>query len=129
MQKEKKQYAGVCLDNTNAIIIAANEDEAAEYAIQGKVKANDHNSSGSEHGRHNAQQSDSLKYFKSLSSQLVNYDELLIFGPGKAQEQFQNFLKEDGQFNTTKVTIDSADNLTDPQMIAKVRDFYKSRQS
>jgi hypothetical protein len=50
----------------------------------------------------------------------------LIFGAGKAQEQFKNFLMEDAHFKTKKITIDSADTLTDPQMIAKVRDFFSA---
>ncbi|TKK64214.1 hypothetical protein FC093_22995 [Ilyomonas limi] len=77
----------------------------------------------------NSKQSDSRKYFKALSSLLLNYDEILVFGPGKSQEQFQHYLQEDAQFNSKKITIDSAEHLTDPQMIAKVRNFFKSRQS
>ena len=39
--------------------------------------------------------------------------------------QFQNYLQQDGQFKNKQVNIDSADKLTDPQIVAKVRDFFK----
>ncbi len=129
-QNKQKQYAGVWLDNDKAIIITdTSENDVADYTIQDKLKAREAHSGGSEHSMNNSKQSDSLKYFKALSSLLLNYDEILVFGPGKSQEQFQNHLREDTQFNSKKVTIDSAEHLTDPQMIAKVRDFFKLRQS
>jgi stalled ribosome rescue protein Dom34 len=124
MQKDKKKHVGVHLDSIHAIIIAAEDNEAAEYVIQSKVKAE--HSTGGEHAMNNAKQADTLKFFKSVSGLLLNYDELLIFGAGKAQEEFKNFLMEDAHFKTKKITIDTADNLTDPQVIAKVRDFYSA---
>jgi stalled ribosome rescue protein Dom34 len=127
-QNNQKQYAGVWLDNEKAMIITnSNANEGGEYAILDKVKSKEVHGGGSEHSMNNAKQSDTLKYFKSLSGLLLNYDELLVFGPGQSQEQFQNFLKEDTQFNNKQITIDSDERLTDPQMIAKVREFFKSR--
>jgi len=129
-QNKQKQYAGVWLDNDNAMIITnTSENDVADYTIQDKLKAREARGGGSEHSMNNAKHSDSLKYFKALSGLLLNYDEILVFGPGKSQEQFQNHLQEDAQFNSKKITIDSAEHLTDPQMIAKVREFFKSRQS
>lgn len=129
-QKNKKQYAGVWLDNQKAMIIASNsENSENDYAIQGKIKASENQGGGSEHSMNNAKQSDMLKFFKSLSGKLLPYNEILIFGPGKSQEQFQNHLQADAQFNNKQITIDSAETLTEPQMIAKVRDFFKTHQS
>ncbi len=126
----QKQYAGVFLDNDKAMIITANSNnESGDYAIQDRVKAKESHGGGSEHSMNNAKQSDSLKYFKTLSTRLLNYDEILVFGPGKAQEQFQNHLNEDAQFKNKKISIDSAEQLTEPQMVAVVRDFFKLRQS
>ena len=128
--KNQKEYAGVWLDNTKAIIIAdASESETAGYAITDTLKAPEMHGGGSEHGMNNAKQSDLLKYYKSLAHLLLNYDEILIFGPGKSQEQFQHHLKDDAQFTNKQITIDSAEHLTDPQMIAKVREFFKTHQS
>lgn len=127
-QYNQKQYAGVWLDSQEAVIITNSpENENGVYTILDKVKAAINHGGGSEHSINNSKQADMLKYFKSVSDQLLNYDEILIFGPGKSQKQFQNHLKEEAQFNSKQITIDSDDQLTDPQMIAKVRDFFKSR--
>jgi len=125
-QSNKKQCVGVWLDNQKAIIIAnTSKSENGDYTIHEKIKGSGNHGGGSEHSMNNAKQSGNLKYFKSVSNRLLNYDEILIFGHGKSQEQFQNHLQEDAQFNSKKITIDSAEQLTDPQMIAKVRDFFK----
>lgn len=129
-QYKQKQYAGVWLDNDKAMIITnALGDHVTNFAIQDKLEAREAHGGGSEHSMNSSKQADSLKYFKALSSLLLNYDEILVFGPGKSQEQFRNHLQKDAQFSSKKITIDSAEHLTDPQMIAKVRDFFESRPS
>jgi stalled ribosome rescue protein Dom34 len=125
-----KQYAGVWLDSQNAMVISNSTDEAnGEYAIQDKVKAHEYHGGKGEHGSNKADQANSLKYYKSVAAVLSKYDEILIFGPGQAQEEFLNFLSGDSQFNSKKMTIDSSDQMTDPQMIARVRDFFNAHQS
>ncbi len=129
-QYNQKQYAGVWLDSDKAMIITTNPDNAnGDYIIQNKIKARENHSGGSEHSINNSKKTDTLKYFKSVASLLSNYDEIFIFGPGKSQEQFLNHLQEDVQFKNKQITIESAEHLTDPQMIAKVKDFFKSHQS
>ncbi|HVE61686.1 MAG TPA: hypothetical protein VNA26_07700 [Chitinophagaceae bacterium] len=121
-KNNKKQNAGVWIDNQKAMIITA---DGADFSIKEKLKADENFGGGSEHSINNAKQSGNLKYFKAISGRLLNYDEILIFGPGKAQEQLQNHLEEDAQFNNKKITVDSAEHITEPQMIAMVRDFFK----
>lgn len=125
-QSNQKQFVGVWLDQHKAIIIAM-ENGSEEYTILDKEKAPETHGGGNEHSIHNAQQANLLKYFKSVSKVLVKYDEIMLFGPGKAQEQFQKHLQEDSQFNGKKIVVESADQLTDSQMIAKVGDFFKSQ--
>lgn len=127
-QTNQKQFAGVWLDHHKATIIAM-ENEDAEYTVLDKVESAEEHGGSSEHSIHKTEQADQLKYFKSVAKLLVNYDEVLLFGPGTAQEQFQKHLQEDTQFKNSKIVIDSSDKLTDPQMISKVREFFKSRQS
>jgi hypothetical protein len=127
---KQKRQAGVWLDNTKALIITHSlEDEKGVYSISNKITANDGHSGGSEHSMNNAKQTDQLKYYKSLTSHLLVYDELLVFGPGMSQEQFGNHLEGNAQFRGKKVTINSTEQLTDPQKVAKVKDFFEMHQS
>ena len=129
-QHQQKQQAGVWLDNTKAVIITHTlEDEKGIYNISAKIIANEGHSGGSEHSMNNARKTDLLKYYKSLSSHLLAYDELLVFGPGMSQEQFGNHLEGNIQFKGKKITINSTEQLTDPQKVAKVKDFFEVHQS
>jgi stalled ribosome rescue protein Dom34 len=129
-QQTQNRFAGVWLDNQQAMIITSGPETAAdEYSILDKVQATGIQGGGSEHSMNNAKKTGHLKYFKALSNLLLRYDEILLFGPGQSQEQFQNHLQDDAQFKSKQITIDSSDQMTDPQRIAKVRDFFKGRQS
>ena len=129
-QQAQKQFAGVWLDNQQATIISNSpESTPGEYSIQDTVKAASTQGGGSEHSMNNAKQTGHLKYFKAISRLLMPFDEILLFGPGQSQEQFQHHLQDDAQFKSKQITIDSSDQLTDPQRIAKVRDFFKGRHS
>jgi len=125
-QKTPKQQAGVWLDQRSATIISTSAEEGdGDFSIQGKVTADEEQRRGSEHAMNSAKHADTLKYFKSLSTALSKYDDILIFGPGKLQEQFHNFLNEDARFKNTKISLDTAEHLTEPQMIARVREYFK----
>ena len=124
----EKQFAGVWLDTSTATIIAKIQDASlGEYSIRDKVRASEVHGRGSEHTMSNAKRTEQLKYFKTLSNLLLPFDEILLFGPGQSQEQFQNHLQDDIGFRSKRITIQSSDQMTSPERIAKVRDFFKGR--
>ena len=124
-QQKPKLSAGLWLDNHKALIISKGE-ENGDYAVEEKIMSeNDSHMSASEHTQNQAKKGDMLKYFKQVSKQIIKFDDIYVFGTGKSQEQFHNFLKEDALFNNKKITVDSAGNLEEPQMVHKVKEFFK----
>lgn len=124
MSKDQKQLAGVWMDHHNAIFVTQTD---GEFAIQDeKIVAGEYHGDKGEHAYNNAEKTDNRKYFKTIASQLLKYDEIFIFGPGKSQEEFLNFLHDDNHFKSKKITLGSAEKMTDPQTVAKVREFFKS---
>ena len=124
-EKQSKQHVGVWLDGHHASIIAnAPGNETGDFVVEERVGTPENLKDGNEHNYNNLKQADTLHYFKTIAQKLLSYDEILLFGPGKAQEQFHNFLDTDGHFKNKKITIGSADKLSDHQMIEKVRDFF-----
>jgi len=121
MKQDQKQFAGVWVDHQKAFIISK---ETGEYAVKEKVEAPGPFEAESELHLNNAKHADLRSYFKSLSGHLHGYDKILLFGTGKAQEQFRNYLTEDAKFNDKQITIENTQHLTDNQMIAKVREFF-----
>lgn len=128
-EKQSKQHAGVWLDSHHATIIAnAPGNETGDFVVEDRVGSPEILKGGSEHTFNQTKQADTLHYFKELAERLRQYDEILVFGPGKSQEQFHNFLDTDGHFKDKKITVGSSDKLSDAKMIERVRDFFAPHQ-
>lgn len=129
-QHQQKRVAGVYLDNTKAVVIRPAPDyEEGDYIIQDRIEAEIHDRAGDKDSKNQAKQSDLLKYYKSVATLLLTYQEIYIFGPGNAQEQFQNHLRDDAQFKQKEFAIDSSEQMTEPQMIVKVRTHFSEKPS
>ena len=126
-QQQKKRVAGVYLDSQQAVVIRPAPDyEEGDYIVQDKLEVEKNDRSGDKDSRNQAKQMDLLKYYKSVAALLLVYEELYIFGPGNAQEQFQNHLKGDAQFKQKDFSIDSSEQMTEPQMIVRVREHFST---
>ncbi len=121
MTQEQKKCVGIWMDHRQAIFI---NDESGEFAITDTVNSEEYTGHKGEHTTNNAKRNTDKKYHKTLSNHLMNYDDIYLFGPGTSQEEMQNFLKEDLHFKNKKITLGTADQITDPQMVAQVRDFF-----
>lgn len=65
-------------------------------------------------------------YFKELVSKIDTADSLVIFGPAETNMNFKKELEENYKEVNSKVqSVDKADSMTDNQVVAWVRDFYK----
>jgi stalled ribosome rescue protein Dom34 len=127
-QQQKKRVAGVYLDSQQAVVVRPAPDyEEGDYIVQDRLEAEKNDRSGDKDSRNQAKQTDLLKYFKSVAALLLTYEELYIFGPGNSQEQFQNHLKSDAQFKQKDFSIDSSEQMTEPQMIVRVREHFSEK--
>lgn len=123
---QNRRQAGLWLDQRGASLISKEPESAdGDFAVRETLQADGEQRGGSEHTMNSGKQADTLKYFKALTGLVSGYDEILIFGPGKLQEQYHNFLKGDAHFNSAKITLETAEHGTEPQMIAQVREFFK----
>lgn len=126
MKHTPRTFAGVWLDHTKALIITTEDHQGhGDYAVREKVLAHSSSSRSSEHTQHQSQKGVEEKFYKEVSRHLEAYHDILLFGPGKAQEELFNHLKEDKHFHGKNLSIETAGNLTENQMLARVRDFFK----
>ena len=75
---------------------------------------------------HNKEQNQTSEFFKKLSHIINDYDEVLLFGPTNAKTELYNLLKDNRQFEKIKISVQSADNLTDNQQEAFVKNFFNT---
>jgi stalled ribosome rescue protein Dom34 len=78
----------------------------------------------SEHLMHNKEHHQHLDYYKRLGAIIKNYDAVLLFGPTDAKRELHNYLNEDAHFSAIKITVESADKMTENQEFAHVRNYF-----
>ncbi len=66
-------------------------------------------------------------YFKKLVNVIEGADVLVLFGPAETAEKFRKELQEHHKSLAAKImTVAKADSMTENQVKALVRDFYKT---
>lgn len=65
-------------------------------------------------------------YYKKLSDVVFDYDDVLLFGPTDAKNELLNLLKNNPLFENIKITVKSADKMTENQQQAFVKEFFNT---
>lgn len=113
------------MDSQHAFIISSEDyTPHGEFEVKAKVKCESHKKDDYKNDRveMTKENAELKKYFKEISNNLVEVNNVYVFGPGKAQEQFKNFLKD--QHTQMVVELDTADGLSEHQMVAKVKKHF-----
>jgi hypothetical protein len=67
-------------------------------------------------------------YYDKVVLQIRDADSILIVGPGAAKHELQKRLEEN-RLGSKVVGVETVDNLTEPQIIAKVRQHFAASHS
>jgi hypothetical protein len=89
------------------------------------IKMGNYRSTNNEHRvqmRENEIMSD---YFKGIEKRLQNYDEIFVFGASTAKDELYNLLRSNKHFDSKLIQVESSDQITKNQMLARVRAFFK----
>ncbi|MFL0684240.1 MAG: hypothetical protein ACK4SF_20120 [Algoriphagus aquaeductus] len=90
-----------------------------------RFSPNPEHASNNEHKKHNTTQNEINEYLRMMEHRLQPFEDILLFGPGTMKEKLKNRLKENKSFDGKWLSVESSDKLTDNQLLAFVRDFYK----
>lgn len=125
--------AGLWIDHKEAIIVfAANEVGAAEETKRMESGMEKHGrysghtaEDGSAENQRDRQFATHLdQYYDKVIAQLHAAKSILIFGPGEAKGEFKKRLETKG-LSERIAGVETTDKMTDNQIAAKVREFYK----
>ena len=64
------------------------------------------------------------RYYDDIISQLGLPEAVLIFGPGEAKRELKERLGRSKAFTGCTVDLEAAGKLTEPQIVAKVKDHF-----
>ena len=120
---------GVWIDHKKAVIVSIAEGQVSSRTLESDVGAHPHYSGSREGGgekkyeeRHNQ---DLDRYYDDVIGQFGEPDALLLFGPGEAKLQLKERLGRSKGPSERIVAVESTDKLTDPPIVAKVKEHYR----
>lgn len=136
--KKQKAGIGVWMDLSHAKLLRQGASASAielvlspyrkKIRIPGEtpdgIRLGNHRSTNNEHHKHNRVNLQIQSYYKKLSSQLKNYDSILLLGPSHTLREFRNFLKNHKSFNGKKIAVKPSDYITDNQIAEHVKKYF-----
>jgi hypothetical protein len=116
MKKSKKM--GIWMDHSRAILMeVANDKIITNYVESDATKPEkDFNVNKSEKLIHTKENHLQSEYYKKLGGIMVNFSEVIIFGPTEAKRELFNILRADHLFNDTRIDLVDSDKLSEVQM-------------
>ena len=125
--------AGLWIDHKEAVIVfdateagAAEATKRMESGMEKHVRYSGHAASdGSAEDQRDRQFATHLdQYYDTVIAELHDAKSIFIFGPGEAKGEFKKRLEHKG-LGAHIVGVETTDKMTEPQIVAKVREHYK----
>ena len=119
---------GVWIDHKKAIIVSIAAGEVTTRTLTSDIGGHPHYSGSQEGGgekKYEQRHTQDLdRYYDDVIGQIGRPDALLLFGPGEAKLQLKERLRRSRMSSESIVAVETADKLTDPQIVAKVKEHY-----
>ncbi len=122
----KTKQLGIWMDHSNAHLMAITSDELETKIIDSKLtdEVQKESLTKSEKTLHNSQDADLSAYYKAIAAEIVQYEEVLLFGPTSAKVELLNILKADHHFDKIDIQTKQADKMTVNQQHAFVKEYF-----
>jgi len=119
---------GIWIDHKRAVIVSASVAGLTTKTLQSKVDAH-HRFSGALEGggekKYEQRRGEQLdRYYDNVLGQLGRPQAVLILGPGEAKLELERRLRRSAVFSDSVVTGETTDTITDPQIVAKVKEHF-----
>ena len=119
---------GIWIDHKKAVIVSASTDGVTSKTLESKIGSHRRFSRPQEGGgekKYEDRYDEHLdQYYDEVISELGEPEALLIFGPGEAKLQLKERLSRSKALSKHIVGIETTDKLTDPQIVAKVKEHF-----
>jgi stalled ribosome rescue protein Dom34 len=121
-----KKQVGLWIDHEKAVIVFVG-GEGEEIKLIDSQNEKHHRQSGVAMPADDIRQRELTEhlnsYYDEVIASLRDAESILIFGPGEAKGELRKRLEKD-HLGSHVVGIETADKLTEPQIVAKVKEYF-----
>ncbi|MGV8964299.1 MAG: hypothetical protein ACOH2V_13095 [Candidatus Saccharimonadaceae bacterium] len=127
MKSSKK--LGIWMDHSTAHIMELLNDKIIIITLESTPAFPDQveNLRMDEKLMHNKSQNKDADFYEKLSKIIIDYNEVLLFGPTDAKTELYNLLKENRRFENIKISVESTDKMTVNQQQAFMKNFFSNK--
>jgi len=120
---------GIWMDHATAHLMEYTVEPIETKIIASKFthEEKEHSLNKSEHVMHNKEQHQQSEYYKKLEEVILNYQQVILFGPTDAKSELLNLLNADHRFEKIKITTKHTDKMTENQEHAFVREHFSQQ--
>jgi hypothetical protein len=128
MEDAMSRETGIWIDHKKAVIVNISGDRVSTTTLSSGVAPHPRwvgSQEGSGEKKYEERhQHDLDRYYDEVISQVGEPDALLLIGPGEAKLELKDRLGRSTVLSEKIVAVESADKLTDPQIVARVKEHY-----
>lgn len=123
------KYLGIWMDHASAHLMEFSKEDMETKIVESKFTHQEKSNSlgKSENLMHNKEQHQQAGYYKHIGEQILNYEEVLLFGPTDAKLELFNLLIADHRFGKIKIEIRQAGKMTENQQHAFVKEHFSKK--
>jgi len=116
---------GIWMDHSNAILMELTNETIVTQSIVSESTHQENGQGMVMQGKPLQNKEQRFSYYKKLSDAIRNFQEVVLFGPTDAKNELLNLLKADHLFENIKIEAKSTDKITENQMHAFIREYFK----
>jgi len=133
-----KKQTGIWLDKEKAIIITLDGDKHKITTINSDIITKERfDGEKKKFGRFGSQflnqekkverrlKKQTSTYFKNILGEIINVDEIVLFGPANLKNELEKLISDDTVMASKLKAVKTADIMTENQMVAWVKKFYR----
>ena len=133
-----KKQAGIWLDKEKAVVINLNDHGYNLKIIESEIETRErYDGEKKKFGRFGSQflneetkkkrrdEEQTNKYLKRIFNNVKNVNEIVLFGPASSKRKLTEMIKSDALMADKLKAVKTADKMTQNQMVAWVKKFYK----
>jgi hypothetical protein len=142
MKAYQKNYTGLWIDHRQAVIVSITDEGETIKRINSGIERKVRLSGGSRTSKTpygpqqvsvDGKQEERIKrqlrqYYRAILRRIQDANKILIFGPGEAKTEFKKEMEKSGELAAKKITVETADKMTERQIAASVRQFFRGSQ-
>jgi stalled ribosome rescue protein Dom34 len=137
MEVVMSKKVGLWIDHRNAFIVSIDErgltTSVIESHVEPRVRFSGGSRSSSAHGTEVASESKRDErymhhlehYYKQVVDAIAEATKILVLGPGEAKVELKNRIEKSRVKMKPVINVEPSDKLTEPQIVARIREYYK----